>query len=132
QERQDVRHEVERQYEIGKRTEERRLYVHGRGPIEGAVISREQILGERQLGRHASGLAPEIALHAGRVLVRAILLPLRRVRECHRLLSLRNLMSHRRPYRWCPHRSVASQCPDSEVRKPLRRPLMRTSESKEH
>ena len=59
--RQHVGNGVERQNEIGERADQRRLHRQRRLAVEGAVIGREQILGERNLRGDAPYLAPEIA-----------------------------------------------------------------------
>ena len=70
--RHHVGDEIERQDEIGDRAEQRDLHMARRLLVEGAVIGREQILGERQFGRHPLQLDPETPAHALAVLREAI------------------------------------------------------------
>ena len=64
QHRHHVRHEIERQDEIGQRAEQRRLHMAGRLPIERAVIGAEQFFGEWQAGCDALELGPEAPANA--------------------------------------------------------------------
>ena len=62
--RQHVRHEIERQDEVGDGAKQRRLHVARRLLVEGAVVGREQVLGEGKLGHHLFQLDPETPAHA--------------------------------------------------------------------
>ena len=62
--RQHVRNEIERQDEIGDGPEQRRLHMARGLPVEGAIIGREQILGERKFCNDPFQLDPEAPAHA--------------------------------------------------------------------
>ena len=94
EQRQHVGHEVERQHEIGERADQRRPHLEWRGLVEGAVISGEQILGERQSRGHPRGLAPEVAAHPLFVtrilLIKAARSPCGGAPKRHRMLPIVN------------------------------------------
>jgi TRAP transporter TAXI family solute receptor len=68
EQRQHVRHEVERQDEIGHGAEQRRLHVTRRLLVERTVIGGEQVFGEGKLRHHLLELDPEAPPHAFAVL----------------------------------------------------------------
>src|SRR5579885_3463886 len=67
--RQKVGNSVGWQHEIGNGADQHRFDMMRRIAVEGAVISREQVLRERDLRDDAAKLAPEVAAQAVLVIV---------------------------------------------------------------
>jgi hypothetical protein len=72
---------MERRNEIDDRRNQRRLHRQRGGAIEGAVIGRQQIFGERNLRGDAPQLAPEVA--AQRAVVILVAAPECGAGKCH-------------------------------------------------